>query len=214
VDARSTGVLKVDFMETRHEGDPSRYCECGYPKDGLRIPAERNTHSARHRSYAEGAKLGKTFPFERIAEDNIMCVSGEETGYASRVAYYLARDFKRECGFDFVMWPYMGEQAMGEPGHRANLYVEGGFAVGLLLGQSDVKWLDADGSIPALVRGIYTAGAHRRKGIANILAERFARDVGAAPQALVWDGPLTAAGAAVVRSVGGPEAIVTGGGVP
>jgi hypothetical protein len=201
----------VRLWQTRHEEYPSLYCACGYEITHLRIPAERSAHSARHRAYLKGKQLGKSFPYERIGDDNVVLVSGEETGYASRVVYYLARDFNRQCGFDFVMWPYMGESPIG-PDHRAYLYVQDGFAVGLLLGKTTVRFMDVNEPIPALVQAVYTAGGRRREGVARALVERFAGDCGVEGSSLVWDGPVTAAGAALIKSTSGTEAIVLGGG--
>ncbi len=203
--------MKGPLWQTKHERYPSLYCVCGFEASDLLLPEEKARHNTRHRDYVTGKKLGKTFPRERIGSDNIVCVPGEETGIVSRAVYFLARDFNRLCGFDFVMWPYLGETPM-EPEDRAYLYVEAGFAVGLLLGQTEARFSDMDEPIPAFVRAVYTAGGHQRKGIARSLALRFARDLGVEPTALVWDGPVTAGGAALVKSISGPDAMVAGGG--
>ncbi len=191
----------MSLWKTRHESCPDLYCACGYRVTQLWIPGQRNAHSARHRSYVYGKKLTKAFPYDRIGEDDIVCVPGEETGIVSRAVYYLARDFNRECGFDFLLWPYKGHRPMEDPGYRAYLYVQDNYAVGMLLGQTGgIRFADVDEPMPALVRAVYTAANYRRRCIARSLAERFADDVGVEPMSLFWDAPFTRGGAALVRS--------------
>jgi hypothetical protein len=194
------------FWQPKHEEYPDR-CECGYDASMLWIPAERSAHASRHRSYLKGKKLTKTFPYERIA-DNIIHIPGEETGTASRAVYFLARDFNRQYGFDFILWPYMGDYPMSEPGHHAYLYVLGGHAVGTLLGKTGDYYTETGEDIPGVVRLIYTAGGHRRKGIARALALRFAKDLDVSPAALLWEGPITKAGAETIKSISGESALV------
>jgi ribosomal protein S18 acetylase RimI-like enzyme len=188
----------VPIHESRASSDG--YCDCGWEETNIRFA--RSRHGYQHRQWKDGIPVSnrnwdsieKQFP--RWGEIVLITRQAWEPG-VRHLPYRLSAIAQREGGWDIAMFPFAGSR-LDKRYPAAYVLIRDRRAIAYAIVNED--W---DTSV---LSDIWIAGAHRGQGIGRTLVEIVAKsELGShsAAQDLIFMPPMTKAGYAFFKAVGG-----------